>query len=78
MKKAQSLRYVSQALLRQDIPNTYEAVMVAARMARLMNLQLNMIGAPAEREEKVTTVALRRVLERKVNYTITPKQKATT
>lgn len=77
MKKVQALRYVSQDVLRQDIPNTYEAVMVAARSARLMNIQLNMVGAPAEREEKVTTVALRRVLDKKVKYTLTPKKPTT-
>ncbi|MBM3263977.1 MAG: DNA-directed RNA polymerase subunit omega [candidate division Zixibacteria bacterium] len=76
MKKTQSLRYVPQEQLRKQILNTYEAVMVAARAARLMNIRLNMVGVPAEREEKVTTVALHDVLDGQVRYTVKPKLKS--
>jgi DNA-directed RNA polymerase omega subunit len=76
MKKAQALRYVSQEVLRNQVSNTYEGVMIAARAARLINLQLKMLGTQNERDEKVTTTALNRLLEAKLRYAVNPARRA--
>lgn len=73
MKKSQAYRYVPQDVLRESIPNTYEAIMTAACWARLMNVRLNMVGDPSERTEKVTTMALHDVIDGNVRYTIKPR-----
>ncbi|UCG50650.1 MAG: DNA-directed RNA polymerase subunit omega [Candidatus Latescibacterota bacterium] len=49
------------------IPNKYEAVRVIAKEARRIN-SLLIRGAQGEVDEKPTMMALRRLLENKVNY----------
>lgn len=62
------LNYISQELMRDKIPNTYEAVIVSAREARRINLENKMLGTQEDREMKVTTEALERLLNDELNY----------
>ena len=67
-------QFISQGLMRDKIPNTYESIVVAAREARLINLNNKMLGTQEDRETKVTTEALERLLDDKLRYTFKPKK----
>jgi DNA-directed RNA polymerase omega subunit len=53
--------------LTQVVENKYEAVRVMAKEARRINALL-IRGAQGEVDQKPTTIALRRLLEKKVKY----------
>jgi DNA-directed RNA polymerase omega subunit len=67
-------QFISQGLMRDKIPNTYESIVVAAREARRINLNNKMLGTQEDRETKVTTEALERLLDDKLRYTFKPKK----
>lgn len=67
MNKAQ-YRFISQERMCEKISNTYESVMVAAREARRINAHLKMVGTEDERGEKVTSLALDRLMNDEINY----------
>ena len=62
MKKKNDIKYVSQERMRGITGNIYEAVMISALEARRINLEKKMLGTQEESKEKVTTVALDRLL----------------
>lgn len=66
-------RFISQDMICKRIPNTYEAVMVAAREARRLNLRAKMFGEELG-PEKTTTVALMRLLNGEVHYDYRPSK----
>jgi DNA-directed RNA polymerase omega subunit len=66
--KQSDVHYISQELMRAKIPNTYEAVIVAAREARRINMHNKMLGTQEDREVKVTTEALGRLLADELHY----------
>lgn len=70
MKSTEQYLFFSQEKMREVVSNTYEAVMVAAREARRINVHLKMVGTEEERSEKVTNLALNRFLQREINYDI--------
>ena len=61
-------QYVSQERMREIAENTYEAVIVTALEARRINLHNKMLGTQEDRAEKVTTIALDRLLGDKLRY----------
>ena len=67
-------QFISQGLMRDKILNTYESIVVAAREARRINLNNKMLGTQEDRETKVTTEALERLLDDKLRYTFKPKK----
>ena len=67
-------QFISQGLMRDKIPNTYESIVVAAREARRINLNNKILGTQEDRETKVTTEALERLLDDKLRYTFKPKK----
>ena len=67
-------QFISQGLMRDKIPNTYESIVVAAREARRINLNNKMLGTQEDRETKVTTEALERLLDDKLRYTFKPQK----
>ncbi len=67
-------QFISQGLMRDKIPNTYESIVVAAREARRINLNNKILGTQEDRETKVTTEALERLLDDKLHYTLKPKK----
>ena len=66
--KQEVLQYISQEVMRKKIPNTYEAVIVSALEARRINLHNKMLGTQEDREVKVTTEAMGRLLDDKLKY----------
>ncbi len=60
--------FVSQERMREIADNTYEAVMVSALEARRINLHNKMLGTQEDRSEKVTTIALERLLGDELRY----------
>ena len=59
-------RFISSEEVRKTISNTYEAVMAAAREARRLNARMKMLGMDEEKLEKMTSIALQRLLDGKV------------
>ena len=47
--KKDTLQFISQGLMREKIPNTYESIVVAAREARRINLNNKMLGTQEDR-----------------------------
>ncbi|MEE2992591.1 MAG: DNA-directed RNA polymerase subunit omega [Gemmatimonadota bacterium] len=72
--KKDTVQFISQGLMREKIPNTYESIVVAAREARRINLNNKILGTQEDRETKVTTEALERLLDDKLHYTLKPKK----
>ncbi len=68
MSAKKSTQYVSQERMREIAENTYEAVIVTALEARRINLHNKMLGTQEDRAEKVTTIALDRLLGDKLRY----------
>lgn len=66
--KQDAIHYISQEVMRAKIPNTYEAVIVAAREARRINLHNKMLGTQEDRAIKVTSEALGRLLNDELYY----------
>ena len=63
-------RFISQETMCKKISNTYESVMVAAREARRINTHLKMVGTEDDRGEKVTSIAIDRLLNDEIHYNI--------
>ena len=61
-------RFVSQEKMRNKTENTYEAVMISAREARRINLHLRMVGDEVDRSIKVTSEAMKRLLDNDVLF----------
>ena len=62
MNTRRSAQYISQERMRDAAENIYEAVMITALEARRINLHNKMLGTQEDRAEKVTTIALDRLL----------------
>ena len=62
------IQYISQEAMRAKIPNTYEAVIVAALEARRINLHNKILGTQEDRAIKVTSEALGRLLNDELQY----------
>ena len=72
MNATKTTQYISQERMRRVADNIYEAVMVTAMEARRINLENKMLGTQDDRAEKVTTVALDRLLGDELNYDYQP------
>jgi DNA-directed RNA polymerase subunit K/omega len=68
MNARRSTQYISQERMRDVAENIYEAVMITALEARRINLHNKMLGTQEDRAEKVTTIALDRLLGDELNY----------
>ncbi|MCY3771395.1 MAG: hypothetical protein OXG98_05170 [Gemmatimonadetes bacterium] len=68
MNTRRSAQYISQERMRDAAENIYEAVMVTALEARRINLHNKMLGTQEDRAEKVTTIALDRLLGDELRY----------
>lgn len=68
MNASRSSQYISQERMREVAANIYEAVMVTAMEARRINLHNKMLGTQEDRTEKVTTIALDRLLGDELRY----------
>jgi|GEM_PF-1700588 len=68
MSSKNSSQYVSQERMREIAENTYEAVMVASLEARRINLHNKMLGTQEDRANKVTTIALDRLLGNELRF----------
>lgn len=72
MNTTKTAQYISQERMREVAENIYEAVMVTAMEARRINLHNKMLGTQEDRAEKVTTMALDRLLDDELNYDYQP------
>lgn len=72
MNTTKTTQYISQERMRAIADNIYEAVMVTAMEARRINLHNKMLGTQEDRAEKVTTMALDRLLGDELNYDYQP------
>lgn len=68
MNASKSTQYISQERMREVAENIYEAVMITALEARRINLHNKMLGTQEDRSEKVTTIALDRLLGDELRY----------
>ena len=68
MNARRSTQYISQERMRDVAENIYEAVMITALEARRINLHNKMLGTREDRAEKVTTIALDRLLGDELHY----------
>ncbi len=68
MNARRSTQYISQERMRDVAENIYEAVMITALEARRINLHNKMLGTQEDRAEKVTTIALDRLLGDELYY----------
>ena len=68
MNTSRPTQYISQERMRDVAENIYEAVMVTAMEARRINLHNKMLGTQEDRSEKVTTIALDRLLGDELRY----------
>lgn len=68
MNTRRSAQYISQERMRDAAENIYEAVMITALEARRINLHNKMLGTQEDRAEKVTTIALDRLLGDELRY----------
>ncbi len=68
MNARRPTQYISQERMRDVAENIYEAVMITALEARRINLHNKMLGTQEDRAEKVTTIALDRLLGDELNY----------
>ncbi len=72
MNTGKPTQYISQERMREVAENIYEAVMITALEARRINLHNKMLGTQEDRAEKVTTMALDRLLGDKLRYDYQP------
>ncbi len=72
MKTEKPTQYISQERMREVAENIYEAVMITALEARRINLHNKMLGTQEDRAEKVTTMALDRLLGDELRYDYQP------
>ena len=72
MNAMRSTQYISQERMRDVAENIYEAVMITALEARRINLHNKMLGTQEDRAEKVTTMALDRLLGDELRYDYQP------
>jgi DNA-directed RNA polymerase subunit K/omega len=68
MNAKKPTQYISQERMRDVAENIYEAVMITALEARRINLHNKMLGTQEDRAEKVTTIALDRLLGDELRY----------
>ena len=68
MSARKPTQFVSQERMREVADNIYEAVMVTSMEARRINLHNKMLGTQEDRAEKVTTIALDRLLGDELAY----------
>ncbi len=68
MNTKKPTQYISQERMRDVAENIYEAVMITALEARRINLHNKMLGTQEDRTEKVTTIALDRLLGDELRY----------
>ncbi len=68
MNARRATQYISQERMRDVAENIYEAVMITALEARRINLHNKMLGTQEDRAEKVTTIALDRLLGDELRY----------
>ncbi len=68
MNARRTTQYISQERMRDVAENIYEAVMITALEARRINLHNKMLGTQEDRAEKVTTIALDRLLGDELRY----------
>ncbi len=68
MNARKPTQYISQERMREVAENIYEAVMITALEARRINLHNKMLGTQEDRSEKVTTIALDRLLGDELRY----------
>ena len=68
MNARKATQYISQERMRDVAENIYEAVMITALEARRINLHNKMLGTQEDRAEKVTTIALDRLLGDELRY----------
>lgn len=62
------ISFIAAEGVRKRVPNIYEAVIVAACEGRRLNIRAKMLGTDDERAEKMTTLALQRLLDGKVHF----------
>ncbi len=74
MNAGGSTQYTSQERMRDVTENIYEAVMITALEARRINLHNKMLGTQEERAEKVTTIALDRLLGGELRFDYQPAE----
>ncbi len=74
MSTKKPTQFVSQERMREIADNTYEAVMVSAMEARRINLHNKMLGTQEDRSEKVTSIALARLLGDELRYDYLPDE----
>ena len=72
MNTGKPTQYISQERMREVAENIYEAVMITALEARRINLHNKMLGTQEDRAEKVTTIALDRLLDNELRYDYQP------
>ncbi len=72
MNTEKPTQYISQERMREVAENIYEAVMITALEARRINLHNKMLGTQEDRAEKVTTMALDRLLGDELRYDYQP------
>ena len=72
MNTGKPTQYISQERMREVAENIYEAVMITALEARRINLHNKMLGTQEDRAEKVTTMALDRLLGDELRYDYLP------
>ena len=72
MNTGKPTQYISQERMREVAGNIYEAVMITALEARRINLHNKMLGTQEDRAEKVTTMALDRLLGNELRYDYQP------
>ena len=72
MNTSRPTQYISQERMRDVAENIYEAVMVTAMEARRINRHNKMLGTQEDRSEKVTTIALDRLLGDELRYDYQP------
>lgn len=68
MNTKKPTQYISQERMRDVAENIYEAVMITALEARRINLHNKMLGTQEDRADKVTTIALDRLLGDELRY----------
>jgi len=74
MKSTKRTQFVSQESMRSVVNNTYEAVMVTAMEARRINLRDRMLGIEEDRTDKVTTIALDKLLNEELHFAYQAKE----
>ncbi len=58
----------------RQMEDPYARVVATAREARRINAVMNALGGAADETEKVTTKAMRHIVEGKVNWEVAPRK----